>query len=96
MSNENEDRPGSGISLAVIREWIPTIAIILGLVYTFSKRDEKTDFLITQNGELQSMVRGLTEDLRKVSERLARVEAVQESNRRSLDQDQSYRQQVQK
>lgn len=96
MAEEKDDRPGSGISLAVLREWIPTIAIIVGLIYTFSKRDEKTDFLITQNGELQSMVRGLTEDMRKLSERLARVEAFQEAGQRDAEQQQAYRNQVQK
>lgn len=92
---DEQNKPGVGILDAISKLW-PIAVVIAGLILASGKRDEKTDLVIQQNGELQRMVSGLTDDIRKLSERVARLEALQDSAQRDADQQRSYRNQVSK
>lgn len=87
-----EKGPGSSsVSVDVILKWLPFILVLVGFVFAYGKRDDKTDLLIQQNAELRTMIEGLSHDLRSVSERLAAVEAIQKADGQRREQEALYR-----
>lgn len=92
---EFQNRPGVNVLDVISKLW-PIAVVIAAFFLTSGRRDEKTDLLIQQNGELQRMVSGLTDDIRKLSERVARLEATQQANDAARIQEQAYRNQVSK
>lgn len=87
---ENEEKKLSGINVESLIKWIGVLALLGGWIFTLGKKDNNADIVVQQLSEQRTLIQSLSDKVGLLSDRLARVEALQDSSRRDRNQDQYY------
>lgn len=94
-----EKEPSSktfNLSIDTVIKLIGLAILLLGYVFNFGRKDDKTDLLITHDAELDTKQDGFAKDLQALKDRVLRLEVLQDAKQRNEDQEKSLRQQIKK
>ena len=93
MPEESNDKRSSGLSSDLLFKLLPYIILVAGYLVGWGKRDNNLDIVVQQLAEQRTMITSVSDHLSQLSDRVSKIEGSQESLRRDLDQERTYRDQ---
>lgn len=80
-----------GLPSDLLFKLLPYILLAAGYVFSFGRKDNNVDVIVQQLSEQRALITNLGDKVSTLSDRISKVEGSQDSLRRDLDQERSYR-----